>query len=838
MGLQAIQYERGRLKLLDQRRLPLEETWLSIDSVEAAWSAIKDMVVRGAPAIAIAAALALATELVASGSGRQFSSADAAAQHIKKQLDYLVTSRPTAVNLSDAAQKLSLIATKAAEARKADASSVVLTVVDKCEIMLKEDVQANKAIGQHGLKGIRKALQARNQLKDKMQILTHCNTGSLATAEYGTALGVVRATAEAGSLQRAYCTETRPYNQGARLTAYELMHDGLPATLICDSAAAALMAQGKVDAVVVGADRVAANGDTANKIGTYSLAVLAQHHNIPFFVAAPTTTLDPNLPAGSDITIEHRPSREVTHFQGKQVAPDGIDVWNPCFDVTPATLIEGVITERGLLPNRNGAFDVPAFMRDQGLLDEATKQAEANGMDGNAAPGIQSTIPGFQALDIESVKDYLAERDELAAHLGPKETKSSWQVQEVGDGNINFVYIVNGPQGALCLKQGLPFVRIAQDWPLTQDRVRYEADALRQQHSLCPEHVPALYHFDAQNALIVMQYLPPPHVILRKAIVQGAIYPKLAGHIAHFLAQTLFHTSLIALSTSKYRVLAERFRNGDMCRLTEQVIFTDPYHAAPVNSHTTPHLDQLVHSLRSDTQAKLAASSLKAKFIERSQALLHGDMHTGSLMVTQDTTYAIDAEFAVYGPIAFDVGKFLANLLLAFFALDGHSTGAKTRSKQRSWLYQAVVDVWQMFQKEFLQLWDEHSHKGDAYPAALFGGSEQQRQQAHQAAQETFMAEVFVDALKFGGAVMIRRIVGIAHVDDFRDIKDDNIRAVVEERALRFGRRLLLEQFDTINDVVQQAEKQRHDGKKPFFDLSTSSADRIGSHSVATAVEP
>ncbi|DBB14334.1 TPA: hypothetical protein ACH3X3_004644 [Trebouxia sp. C0006] len=838
MGLQAIQYVRGRLKLLDQRRLPLEETWLSIESVEAAWSAIKDMVVRGAPAIAIAAALALAAELIASGSGRQFSSADAAAQHIKKQLDYLVTSRPTAVNLSDAAQKLSLIATKAAEGPKADASSVVLTVVDKCEVMLKEDVQANKAIGQHGLKGIRKALQARNQLKDKIQILTHCNTGSLATAEYGTALGVVRATAEAGSLQRAYCTETRPYNQGARLTAYELMHDGLPATLICDSAAAALMAQGKVDAIVVGADRVAANGDTANKIGTYSLAVLAKHHNIPFFVAAPTTTLDPNLPAGSDITIEHRPGSEVTHFQGKQVAPDSIDVWNPCFDVTPATLIEGVITERGLLPNRDGAFDVPAFMQDQGLLDETTQQGEANGMNGHATPGIQSTIPGFQALDIQTVKDYLAERDELAAHLGPKDTKSSWQVQEVGDGNINFVYIVKGPKGALCLKQGLPFVRIAQDWPLTQDRVRYEADALRQQHSLCPEHVPALYHFDAQNALIVMQYLPPPHVILRRAIVQGAIYPKLAGHIAHFLAHTLFKTSLIALSTSEYRLLAERFRNGDMCRLTEQVIFTDPYHAAPVNSHTNPHLDELVHSLRSDTQAKLAASSLKAKFIERSQALLHGDMHTGSLMVTQDTTYAIDAEFAVYGPIAFDVGKFMANLLLAFFALDGHSTAADTRSKQRGWLYQAVVDVWQMFQTEFLQLWDQHSHEGDAYPAALFGGSVKQGQQAHQAAQQAFMAEVFVDALKFGGAVMIRRIVGIAHVDDFRDIKDDNIRAVVEERALRFGRRLLLEQFDTISDVVRQAEKQRHDGKKPLFEFSASSADRIGSHSVATAVEP
>lgn len=837
MGLQAIKYERGKLTLLDQRRLPLEETWLSIDSVQTAWTAIKDMVVRGAPAIAIAAALALAADLVASGAGRQFYSAEAAAQHIKKDLDYLMTSRPTAVNLFDAGQKLSVVADKAAAAAGADAASVVDTVVKTCEAMLKEDVQANKAIGQHGLEGMLNALQARGQPKEKLQILTHCNTGSLATADYGTALGVVRASAEAGRLAHAYCTETRPYNQGARLTAYELVHDGLPATLICDSAAAALMAQGKVDAIVVGADRVAANGDTANKIGTYSLAVLAKHHDIPFFVAAPTTTLDPNMASGSEITIEQRPANEITHYQGRQVAPEGIQVWNPCFDVTPAALIEGVITDKGLLPKKNGQFDVPAFMQNQGLLKKMANGSGTDHGNGHAASGIQSIIPGFQALDTETVKDYLAERAELAAHLGPRHTKSSWQVQEVGDGNINFVYIVKGPQGALCLKQGLPFLRIARDWPLTQDRVRYEADALRKQHDLCPEHVPAVYHFDAQNTLIVMQYLPPPHVILRKAIVQGAVYPKLAGQIAHFLAQTLFRTSLIALSTSEYRALAEQFRNGDMCRLTEQVIFTDPYYDAPANSHTSPQLDDLVHALRSDVQAKLAVSALKAQFIERGQALLHGDMHTGSLMVTQDTTYAIDAEFAVYGPIAFDVGKFMANLLLAFFALDGHSKSGDTRSKQRAWLYQAVVDVWQLFEAEFLELWNEHSCKGDAYPGALFGESAPQGQQAQQAAQSAFMAELFADALKFGGAVIIRRIVGIAHVDDFRDIKDDNVRAVCEARALCFGRRLLAEQFDNVHDVMQGAEKQRQDGKKPCFELSNGTTDRIESQSVVTDVE-
>ncbi|KAL3137231.1 hypothetical protein ABBQ32_006781 [Trebouxia sp. C0010 RCD-2024] len=788
MVLKAIKYERGSLKLLDQRRLPLEETWVSVDSVQTAWSAIKDMVVRGAPAIAIAAALALAAQLVASEAGLQFSSAKEAAQHVEEELEYLVTSRPTAVNLSDAAHKLCAVAEKAASASGADASAVIDAVVESCEAMLEADVLANRALGKHGVEGLQRALQARNQTKDKLQLLTHCNTGSLATAEYGTALGVIRATAEAGKLEHAYCTETRPYNQGARLTAYELVHDGLPATLICDSMAAALMAEGRVDAVVVGADRVAANGDTANKIGTYTLAVLASFHNIPFFVAAPTTTLDAKLAGGSDITIEHRPANELTHFQGKQVAPDGIDVWNPCFDVTPANLIEGIITDKGVLPKKNGVFDVQAFMQSQ-------------------------------ALDTETVKDYLAERQELAFHVGPSDTKSDWQVQDVGDGNINFVYIVKGPKGAVCLKQGLPFVRIAQDWPLTQDRVRCEADALREQHRLCPEHVPVVYHFDARNALIVMQYLAPPHVILRKSITQGGIYPKLAGHIAHFLAQTLFKSSLLALTSTDYRALAERFRNGDMCRLTEQVIFTDPYYAAPVNSHN-PHIDDLACSLRSDQEAKVAVSRLKAKFIERGQALLHGDMHTGSLMVTQDTTYAIDAEFAMYGPIAFDVGKFMANLLLAFFALDGHCSAADTRTQQRAWLYQAVVDVWQLFEAEFLQLWGEQGHKGDAYPAPLFADSVPQGQQALKAAQQAFMAELFTDALKFGGAVMIRRIVGIAHVDDFKDIQDEAVRGVCEARALRFGRRLLLQWFDDVQAVVQAAEKERHVGKKPCHNLS------------------
>ncbi|KAL6226809.1 PREDICTED: methylthioribose-1-phosphate isomerase [Fragaria vesca subsp. vesca] len=359
-SLQAIRYNRGSLQLLDQTKLPLHSTYLNIRDSTDGWHAIKDMVVRGAPAIAIAAALSLAVEVFNLGDFN--GTPDEASSFIIMKLEYLVSSRPTAVNLSDAATKLKQIVAKVA-ASASEYKSVFEAYIEASEVMLKEDVDTNKAIGSHGATFIQRHLEN----SKRICMLTHCNTGSLATAGYGTALGVIRSLHTEGVLERAYCTETRPFNQGSRLTAYELVHDNIPATLIADSAAAALMKDGKVNAIVVGADRVASNGDTANKIGTYSLAVSAKYHNIPFFVAAPLTSVDLSLSSGGEIVIEERSPKELLNTHGglgEQVAASGISVWNPAFDVTPASLIYGIITEKGVITKKGtDAFDIKGFVQ-------------------------------------------------------------------------------------------------------------------------------------------------------------------------------------------------------------------------------------------------------------------------------------------------------------------------------------------------------------------------------------------------------------------------------------------------------------------------------------------
>ncbi|XP_016468949.1 methylthioribose-1-phosphate isomerase-like [Nicotiana tabacum] len=358
--LLSICYKRGSLQLLDQRKLPLETIFLDIQDTKDGWDAIKEMVVRGAPAIAIAAALSLAVEV--SNLSSFDGTSDDASDFLSKKLDYLVSSRPTAVNLSDAAVKLKEVIKKAATTAK-DANSVFQAYIEAAEVMLEDDVTSNKAIGSYGASFLKEHLTD----SQKITILTHCNTGSLATAGYGTALGVIRALYTDGVLERAYCTETRPFNQGSRLTAFELVHENIPATLIADSAAAALMNAGRVKAVIVGADRVAPTGDTANKIGTYNLAVSAVHHGIPFYVAAPLTSIDLSLSSGQEIVIEERSPKELLHTRGglgEQVAASGISVWNPAFDVTPANLISGIITEKGVITKKGtDTFDIAEFVR-------------------------------------------------------------------------------------------------------------------------------------------------------------------------------------------------------------------------------------------------------------------------------------------------------------------------------------------------------------------------------------------------------------------------------------------------------------------------------------------
>jgi methylthioribose-1-phosphate isomerase len=324
-----IDWSDGRLRLLDQTRLPQEEVWLTLADHRQVAEAIRSMRVRGAPAIGVAAAYGLALAAGATG----VSDRDGLLVELRAAAEELAGTRPTAVNLSWALRRV-LTAAEAAP----DAESMRRVVLEEAQRIQREDVEANRRLGRLGA-----AL-----VPDGATVLTHCNTGALATAGYGTALGVVRAAAEQGKRVRVIVTETRPLLQGARLTAWELARDGIDCTLIVDNAAGALMRRGEVDLVIVGADRIAANGDVANKIGTYTLAVLAREHGLPFYVAAPTSTIDLSLPTGDDIAIEERSAEEVTTAGGRRIAPEGVAVANPAFDVTPDRLIDAIVTERGV----------------------------------------------------------------------------------------------------------------------------------------------------------------------------------------------------------------------------------------------------------------------------------------------------------------------------------------------------------------------------------------------------------------------------------------------------------------------------------------------------------
>jgi methylthioribose-1-phosphate isomerase len=314
MSFRTLWFEDGALHLLDQRLLPAKVEVVTARTARETAQAIREMVVRGAPAIGCAAAYGLA---LAMRSGEDFERARGA----------LLDARPTAVNLRWAVERLSAVQPRTFDALRAEADRV-----------LAEDLAACRAIGRHGA-----AL-----VPDGAGILTHCNAGGLATAGYGTALGVVRAALEAGKKCAVFADETRPWLQGARLTAWELLQDGIPVTLLPDSAAASLLASGRIGCVVVGADRIARNGDTANKVGTYPLALAADAARVPFFVAAPTSTVDLRAASGGEIPIEERSPSEVTHVAGARVAAEGVQVFNPAFDVTPSRFIAAIVTERGV----------------------------------------------------------------------------------------------------------------------------------------------------------------------------------------------------------------------------------------------------------------------------------------------------------------------------------------------------------------------------------------------------------------------------------------------------------------------------------------------------------
>lgn len=319
--------------MIDQRLLPTEEVYPIFKTYEEVAYAIKEMVVRGAPAIGVAAAMGVAL------GARNITAKDAAQFEQQFQLicEVLAGTRPTAVNLFWAIERMKTLYEKL-KGEGLSLTEICGHLIEEAKHMHEEDVSINKAMGANGA----------NLIPDGATVLTHCNAGALATAGYGTALGVIRAAVEAGKKVAVYADETRPFLQGARLTAWELHKDNIPVTLITDNMAGHFMKAGKLDCVVVGADRIAANGDVANKIGTYSVAVLAKENNIPFYVAAPISTIDLNTKTGDDIPIEERPQTEVTHVKGTQLSPEGITIANPAFDVTPNRYVTAIITERGV----------------------------------------------------------------------------------------------------------------------------------------------------------------------------------------------------------------------------------------------------------------------------------------------------------------------------------------------------------------------------------------------------------------------------------------------------------------------------------------------------------
>ena len=329
--IQTLEWTKSGVVFIDQTKLPTEEVYVTCTTYQQVADAIRNMVVRGAPAIGVAAAMGIAL-------GVKNSRAENGAD-LKKDFDQICEAirqtRPTAVNLFWAIRRMT---EKFESLRVRPITQIQQALIEEAQRMHAEDIAANQAMGRHGA----------TLMPSSGGVLTHCNAGALATAGYGTALGVIRAAVEAGKKIHVYADETRPFLQGSRLTAWELMKDGIPTTVISDNMAGVMMQQGKIGAIVVGADRIAANGDVANKVGTYTVAVLAKEHGIPFYVAAPISTVDLATPDGSKIPIEQRNAREVTHIAGKQMVPDGVEVENPAFDVTPAKYVTAIITERGI----------------------------------------------------------------------------------------------------------------------------------------------------------------------------------------------------------------------------------------------------------------------------------------------------------------------------------------------------------------------------------------------------------------------------------------------------------------------------------------------------------
>jgi 5-methylthioribose kinase len=417
------------------------------------------------------------------------------------------------------------------------------------------------------------------------------------------------------------------------------------------------------------------------------------------------------------------------------------------------------------------------------------------------------TPPGYAPQSPQTLAAYLSGIPAVARILGG--SPSEWRINEVGDGNLNLVFIVKGPAGGVAVKQALPYVRlVGESWPLPLSRAHYEHMALTEQARLTGSLVPAIHHYDKKLALIVMELLEP-HIIMRRGMIASTVYPKFAGDISTFMARTLYFTSDLALTADRKKAMIAAFAgNTALCKITEDLIFTDPYRVAELNRWTSPQLDSYAARWREDGDLKVAVSRLKVKFLSSAEAMLHGDLHTGSVMLTPEDTRIIDPEFAFMGPMGFDIGAVVANFLINYFSHDGYETVPGERDQYRERVLSMLEQIWTLFREKFLDLWRKHP-TGDAYPVSLFEGPEGEARLERE--RQAYMDRLWADTVGFAAAKMIRRILGLAHNIDLEWIKDPEMRATCEARALTLARDMMVNagEYPSIESVTAAARRLR-----------------------------
>jgi len=415
----------------------------------------------------------------------------------------------------------------------------------------------------------------------------------------------------------------------------------------------------------------------------------------------------------------------------------------------------------------------------------------------------------YQALNEKSVTDYIKNRPAME-HIFSRDARLS--AQEVGDGNLNLVFIIENEddsQQSAVVKQALPYLRVAGDsWPLTRERMRFETQALLLENELAPGLVPEVYDHDSEMSLVIMEYLSQ-HEIMRKPLVRRERFPEFVGHISTFMAQMLFFTSDLYLTGVEKKELQAKYINPHLCKIQEDFVFTNPYMESPENNWN-PVIDAQVQAVRQNSELKLAIAEVKESYMTHGQALIHSDLHTGSIMLNEHDTRVIDPEFAFYGPMGFDVGAVLENLVLNYLSHYAHTPDPKERADYQVYLLDIVRDVWNEFARKFEELWVKNN-RGELVPAKYWDYPS--GEDAFAEFRRRYIQELLHDTAGHGGCKMLRRMMGIVSIWDITSIKDLEKRAIAERLAIKIGSRWVIErkQIDTVEDLVTIVQEETRD---------------------------